>query len=180
MDPCPICLDEMSPNTDVQELSCHHRYHSKCIITALRIDPRCPVCRDPGALRRPPPANIDWTRIERARLAHARALVNHRLQSRQRRDFLLTNAYGKMLSRLLTSRRESLKYLAAEIRLLSTNPAVQEYAKKTRKRAHITKTINALKSRITACLTANNIPLPAPEPSLQAFIEHENLVAQQV
>jgi hypothetical protein len=48
MDPCAVCLEEM---TEDQKNMCHkikecgHSFHTECIIQSLRFDSRCPVCR---------------------------------------------------------------------------------------------------------------------------------------
>lgn len=44
-DDCPICL---SPLRHSHTLVCGHKFHAECIITHLRRDIRCPVCRKDG------------------------------------------------------------------------------------------------------------------------------------
>lgn len=47
MDPCAVCLEEMS----LDENNCHkikecgHKFHIDCLIQSLRFDSRCPICR---------------------------------------------------------------------------------------------------------------------------------------
>lgn len=43
---CSICLTEMDAQSQVSTLACGHTFHSACIITALRRDRRCPLCRN--------------------------------------------------------------------------------------------------------------------------------------
>uniref|UniRef100_A0A183BTZ4 RING-type domain-containing protein n=1 Tax=Globodera pallida TaxID=36090 RepID=A0A183BTZ4_GLOPA len=43
---CPICLDELTPSTDVKELqSCRHTFHRECVNTWLVQKQSCPSCR---------------------------------------------------------------------------------------------------------------------------------------
>jgi len=44
---CPICFEE-SNDDKKEKLPCNHEFHTECIIKALRINPKCPICRDPG------------------------------------------------------------------------------------------------------------------------------------
>merc|ERR1719487_2328049 len=47
---CVICQDKMDVPASIVTLQCMHCFHGQCIVTHLREDPRCPVCRDePGA-----------------------------------------------------------------------------------------------------------------------------------
>jgi len=44
---CPICLEEMTDD-EATELKCNHKFHSRCLIQALRKDNLvCPLCRKP-------------------------------------------------------------------------------------------------------------------------------------
>src|SRR3954464_1302683 len=47
-DDCAICFEPMSIATQAI-LQCTHRFHNACIIQALRINNRCPICRDAPA-----------------------------------------------------------------------------------------------------------------------------------
>ncbi|KAJ0989548.1 hypothetical protein J5N97_007904 [Dioscorea zingiberensis] len=41
---CPICFDELVPERDAW-MSCHHRFHPKCIVKWLEDTDSCPLCR---------------------------------------------------------------------------------------------------------------------------------------
>ena len=45
MSPCAVCLDRIEEGTDVISLSCHHVYHTQCIIHWLQHNSTCPICR---------------------------------------------------------------------------------------------------------------------------------------
>ena len=40
IDPCPICLDEMT--ADVHTTCCGHKFHGKCLNSSIT---KCPICR---------------------------------------------------------------------------------------------------------------------------------------
>ena len=43
---CPICMDPMTIDEEISSFpSCGHRFHKRCINTALLRDRRCPICR---------------------------------------------------------------------------------------------------------------------------------------
>uniref|UniRef100_A0A914H4T1 RING-type domain-containing protein n=1 Tax=Globodera rostochiensis TaxID=31243 RepID=A0A914H4T1_GLORO len=49
---CPICLDELTPSTDVKELqSCRHTFHRECVDTWLVQKQTCPSCRSEVNIR---------------------------------------------------------------------------------------------------------------------------------
>jgi len=57
---CSICRVEMDGKTQEYTLICKHRFHTECIIDALRRNPECPVCRDKGGVQTAPdPENND-------------------------------------------------------------------------------------------------------------------------
>ena len=43
---CSICLDGMNADSDAWRLTCGHRFHTACIVKALRRSSKCPYCRD--------------------------------------------------------------------------------------------------------------------------------------
>ena len=43
---CYICLEKFKPRELKRELSCKHHFHQKCIDKWLKIDARCPICRE--------------------------------------------------------------------------------------------------------------------------------------
>lgn len=45
---CSICLDVIDNLDSKTDLRCGHEFHARCIVSALRHDTRCPICRDPG------------------------------------------------------------------------------------------------------------------------------------
>ena len=56
-DACPICLMPCdASDKDSSVLVCGHTFHSGCIITHLRRDHRCPVCRKDGQGNVAPPS----------------------------------------------------------------------------------------------------------------------------
>ena len=43
---CSICLDNLNNNKELHTLQeCNHQFHSSCLITWLRINNGCPMCR---------------------------------------------------------------------------------------------------------------------------------------
>ncbi len=43
---CVICLDELGSNlSDIQTLSCDHRFHAQCLDRWLSLNNNCPICR---------------------------------------------------------------------------------------------------------------------------------------
>lgn len=45
---CFICLEEIKAGTEVYDLPCTHRFHTDCILDAVkRRHARCPLCRKP-------------------------------------------------------------------------------------------------------------------------------------
>ena len=43
---CSICLDNLNNSNPIHELDeCKHKFHSSCLITWLRINNGCPMCR---------------------------------------------------------------------------------------------------------------------------------------
>ena len=47
---CAICQEEEPSASNLGTLSCGHQFHNACIIRALELDSRCPLCRnDPRA-----------------------------------------------------------------------------------------------------------------------------------
>ncbi|KAL1206482.1 RING-H2 finger protein ATL70 [Cardamine amara subsp. amara] len=45
MDCCPICLTELSSAVSRMELQCTHVFHRDCVVTWLKKNPSCPICR---------------------------------------------------------------------------------------------------------------------------------------
>lgn len=41
---CPVCLDAIEPK-DACHTRCGHVFHSACAFRAIRLDPRCSICR---------------------------------------------------------------------------------------------------------------------------------------
>ncbi|KAI4389673.1 hypothetical protein MLD38_001874 [Melastoma candidum] len=44
---CPICLEEMTPESEQRMMPCKHVYHEECIVTWLKKCRLCPLCRFP-------------------------------------------------------------------------------------------------------------------------------------
>jgi len=44
---CPVCLDELTPSSDVTAAACGHTFCSTCLNQWARASPSCPVCRKP-------------------------------------------------------------------------------------------------------------------------------------
>ncbi|PIN02916.1 Ubiquitin--protein ligase [Handroanthus impetiginosus] len=42
---CSVCLDDCEIGTEVKEMPCKHKFHSKCILPWLELHSSCPVCR---------------------------------------------------------------------------------------------------------------------------------------
>ncbi len=42
---CSVCQDEFDQNTQVIQLPCTHIFHENCIVTWLKVNGSCPVCR---------------------------------------------------------------------------------------------------------------------------------------
>ncbi|KAL9283492.1 unnamed protein product [Arabidopsis thaliana] len=42
---CPICLTELSSGVSRMKLPCSHVFHRDCIMTWLKKNPSCPICR---------------------------------------------------------------------------------------------------------------------------------------
>jgi hypothetical protein len=42
---CPICLDNLVPGDNVNELVCAHIYHKECLATWSQTKTTCPMCR---------------------------------------------------------------------------------------------------------------------------------------
>lgn len=42
---CPVCLTELSSAVSRMELPCSHVFHRDCVITWLKKNPSCPICR---------------------------------------------------------------------------------------------------------------------------------------
>ena len=43
---CSICLDNLISNDPIHELpECKHKFHSSCLISWLRVNKECPMCR---------------------------------------------------------------------------------------------------------------------------------------
>lgn len=42
---CPICLTELSSVVSRMELPCSHIFHRDCVMTWLKKNPSCPICR---------------------------------------------------------------------------------------------------------------------------------------
>ena len=56
---CSICRVLMDGSMQEYVLECKHRFHTECIIDALRRNPACPVCRDTGGIQVPPSVEYD-------------------------------------------------------------------------------------------------------------------------
>ena len=84
MDECPICLDPVCcDGIDGLALpGCGHRFHCACILTAVRRDMRCPVCRQvpAGVAPSDPPAPEEPDGTARA----VRGLLRRRRDLRMR------------------------------------------------------------------------------------------------
>lgn len=58
---CVICQDDMDNNDEIVELRCQHKFHGRCIVSHLRGDNRCPICRDdPDSDNDPDPAALGY------------------------------------------------------------------------------------------------------------------------
>ncbi|KAA8548678.1 hypothetical protein F0562_000362 [Nyssa sinensis] len=44
---CVVCLEDFKAEQEVMDLSCSHKYHSKCLLPWLADHPNCPCCRTP-------------------------------------------------------------------------------------------------------------------------------------
>lgn len=46
---CPICCSDFAQNETVFQMPCDHRhfFHHDCIVSWLRVNPTCPICRHP-------------------------------------------------------------------------------------------------------------------------------------
>uniref|UniRef100_A0A5B6ZR48 Putative E3 ubiquitin-protein ligase RNF12-B-like n=1 Tax=Davidia involucrata TaxID=16924 RepID=A0A5B6ZR48_DAVIN len=44
---CAVCLEDFQAEQQVMDLSCSHKYHSKCLLPWLDSHPNCPCCRTP-------------------------------------------------------------------------------------------------------------------------------------
>ncbi|KAK9288564.1 hypothetical protein L1049_017023 [Liquidambar formosana] len=44
---CAVCLEDFGAEEQVMDLSCSHKYHSKCLLPWLAAHPHCPYCRRP-------------------------------------------------------------------------------------------------------------------------------------
>lgn len=44
---CAVCLEDFRTWKQVMDLSCSHKYHSKCLRPWLAAHPHCPYCRTP-------------------------------------------------------------------------------------------------------------------------------------
>lgn len=42
---CSICLDDLNSNPIHEIQECKHKFHSSCLITWLRVNNGCPICR---------------------------------------------------------------------------------------------------------------------------------------
>lgn len=43
---CPICTEEISPTDTATKLPCNHTFHLDCLLTWLRRNCSCPLCRE--------------------------------------------------------------------------------------------------------------------------------------
>lgn len=46
---CVICLGELESECAPLEPCGHGQFHADCLVRAMRTNPACPICRDPGA-----------------------------------------------------------------------------------------------------------------------------------
>ncbi|WAR22424.1 RN122-like protein [Mya arenaria] len=46
-DTCPVCLDEFSTKEKIAVCTCHHVFHSVCLLEWLRHKNSCPMCKAP-------------------------------------------------------------------------------------------------------------------------------------
>ncbi|XP_060570412.1 RING finger protein 122-like [Ruditapes philippinarum] len=46
-DTCPVCLDEFLSKEKIAICTCHHVFHSKCLLEWLRHKNNCPMCKAP-------------------------------------------------------------------------------------------------------------------------------------
>lgn len=44
---CSICIEPFAPRQMSLTLSCYHKFHTSCILTWLKTDLSCPMCRSP-------------------------------------------------------------------------------------------------------------------------------------
>ena len=42
---CSICLDNLNSNPTHELSECNHKFHSSCLISWLRVNNGCPMCR---------------------------------------------------------------------------------------------------------------------------------------
>lgn len=45
IDSCAICLSSLCSNNDIYALKCTHQYHLMCIISWLKTNDTCPICK---------------------------------------------------------------------------------------------------------------------------------------
>eukprot|EP00177_Eucheuma_denticulatum_P007192 GFKZ01013085.1.p1 GENE.GFKZ01013085.1~~GFKZ01013085.1.p1 ORF type:complete len:259 (+),score=28.98 GFKZ01013085.1:474-1250(+) len=81
---CPICLDDILPQSKVRTLPCNHTFHAQCIEEWASKANRCPVCNTPiipdeqlhktrlSAIEQPDPASVPSTTIIRQRRRRTR------------------------------------------------------------------------------------------------------------
>jgi len=42
---CTICLEKIEKNTEIFNIKCDHKFHSKCLDSWLKLNNKCPLCR---------------------------------------------------------------------------------------------------------------------------------------
>jgi len=132
---CSICLDNLNSN-HIHELDeCKHQFHSSCLITWLRVNDGCPMCRSVAS------NNSNFYRSEGTILRHILAFCRskkntskklkniylkytklrdaYNLKNKQKREFVKSNRYifkqNRKMSRALWRSRRSFFNIKREI-----------------------------------------------------------------
>ena len=50
---CPICLDDLDRDYDIVTTRCKHTFCFSCLLKNIKIDNKCPLCRNEIEEKRP-------------------------------------------------------------------------------------------------------------------------------